>query len=273
MLMGSHTQPQSHRIPLLIPVTSSKRIKEVDEEVDEAKPRTTSSLFGTLSRAFQSVAQSNKNEKRGKRRTSTFDIESDAIPGGFPLPFVTASSSSFGQPQSSASTYSPSLNDAWRKIHCRTPPCPTQSSNDSHTLPLLSYIYKQYDVPPLSQFIVLVLVGLSVFRRALQKNARFLSNVLGVAYPSLMSLLAVERPREKDEERLFTYCEDYFRMLSNIGSSIPQILALYPAYFTTKMSILYWLYAKDGALKVYRGLFRPLLVKVRFILIALRYIN
>ncbi|KAJ3003747.1 UNVERIFIED_CONTAM: Receptor expression-enhancing protein 5 [Siphonaria sp. JEL0065] len=94
----------------------------------------------------------------------------------------------------------------------------------------------------------------------MKQNARLVSNLLGFVYPALMSVLAIERPRDGDEERLFTYWTAFgaFTVLDHLS---PQILALYPAYFTTKMSLLYWLYSKEGSFMVYRKVLRPLLVK------------
>ncbi|KAJ3010034.1 UNVERIFIED_CONTAM: hypothetical protein HDU68_002367 [Siphonaria sp. JEL0065] len=121
----------------------------------------------------------------------------------------------------------------------------------THRFPLLLYVYKRYEVPPLTQAAVLATFVFSVFRRAMKQNARLVSNLLGFVYPALMSVLAIERPRDGDEERLFTYWTAFgaFTVLDHLS---PQILALYPAYFTTKISILYWLYSKEGSFMVYR---------------------
>ncbi|KAI9340511.1 TB2/DP1, HVA22 family-domain-containing protein [Obelidium mucronatum] len=130
----------------------------------------------------------------------------------------------------------------------------------AHSFPLLMHLYRKYEVPPLTQAALIAPAALSVFRRAMQHHARLVSSLFGVAYPALMSVLAVERPRDGDEERLFTYWTAFgiFTVLDHLS---PQILALYPAYFTTKMSILYWLYSKEGSFLVYRKFLRPLLVK------------
>lgn len=49
-----------------------------------------------------------------------------------------------------------------------------------------------------------------------------------------------------------------FQVLDHYAQSI---LRYFPIYYMTKILVLYWLSAKDGALLVYRRLMRPLLIK------------
>ncbi|KAI8607794.1 TB2/DP1, HVA22 family-domain-containing protein [Chytriomyces sp. MP71] len=126
--------------------------------------------------------------------------------------------------------------------------------------PILVHIHKTYDVSPLLQASVLVVVGMAIVRRAMKTNARLVSNVIGALYPALQSVLAIERPRADDDEKLLTYWS-LFGLFSVLDHAAPQIQLLYPAYFSTKMSILYWIYARGGASKLYNTFYRPLLVK------------
>ncbi|KAJ3062120.1 Receptor expression-enhancing protein 5, partial [Podochytrium sp. JEL0797] len=94
-----------------------------------------------------------------------------------------------------------------------------------HASPFLMQMYRLSEVPPLSQAVVLVLVGLAVLRKAMKTHARFLSNLFGAVYPALMSILAIERPRPDDDERLLTYWS-VFGLFSILDHASPQILPL-----------------------------------------------
>ncbi|KAJ3408427.1 hypothetical protein HDU80_005748 [Chytriomyces hyalinus] len=126
--------------------------------------------------------------------------------------------------------------------------------------PLLVSIHRSTDFPPLAQAAVLLVAVLAMLRRAMKTHARLVSNLFGAIYPALQSILAVERPRADDDERLLTYWS-IFGLFSVVDHASSQIQILLPGYYSSKMAILYWLYAKDGALKLYRSIYRPLLVK------------
>ncbi|KAJ3127038.1 hypothetical protein HK100_009958 [Physocladia obscura] len=75
----------------------------------------------------------------------------------------------------------------------------------THSLPWLMKIYQITDIPPLVQAAIAVVVLIGVLKRAMSKHARLMSNVFGVVHPAVMSVLAIERPRDDSEdERLYT---------------------------------------------------------------------
>ncbi|KAI8607172.1 TB2/DP1, HVA22 family-domain-containing protein [Chytriomyces sp. MP71] len=127
--------------------------------------------------------------------------------------------------------------------------------------PILVRIHRSCDVSPLVQAIFLVVVALAMVRRAMVSHARLVSNVLGALYPALQSVMAIEKPQMEDDEKLLTYWS-VFGLFSVLDHASPQIQLIYPAYYTTKLSILFWIYARGGATKVYNTFYRPLLVKV-----------
>ncbi|KAJ3203302.1 Receptor expression-enhancing protein 6 [Entophlyctis luteolus] len=130
----------------------------------------------------------------------------------------------------------------------------------AHSWPALLTIYGTTDVPPLLQMAGFLLVVAAVFRRAMKTHARLVSNLTGAVYPGVMSVLAVERPRENDDETFHTYWS-VFGLFSIIDEFSQGILSVFPAYFSTKMAVLYWMFARGGAQKVYRNVYRPLLAK------------
>lgn len=59
--------------------------------------------------------------------------------------------------------------------------------------------------PGVSASVIAVAI-LGCFLRLSKKNPLLLSQILGVSYPAVKSMLAIERPQANDDERWLTYC-------------------------------------------------------------------
>ncbi|KAJ3415425.1 Receptor expression-enhancing protein 6 [Chytridiales sp. JEL 0842] len=139
-------------------------------------------------------------------------------------------------------------------------PLLTKIEAKTHSFPILISIYKSAKIPPITFALAVLLAVLAGARRLFKSKPALISNLIGFTYPAYRSLLTIERPRQDDDERFLTYWSVYglFTILDQFSDTI---LHVFPLYFTSKSAVLYWLFARDGALKVYRHVARPVLVK------------
>jgi hypothetical protein len=130
----------------------------------------------------------------------------------------------------------------------------------ANAVPALVSLQKATRLPPIAFVALLSFLALAFLRRVYQLNAKFVSNLIAVAYPAYASIKAIERPDENDDERWLTYWP-IFGLFVIADHSSERIRKYFPLYFSAKIAALYWLAHRDGSLAVYRRALRPLLVK------------
>ncbi|KAJ3154881.1 Receptor expression-enhancing protein 6 [Geranomyces michiganensis] len=139
-------------------------------------------------------------------------------------------------------------------------PAVSNTERKAHANPVLIAIWKKAGIQPSVAVAIAGLVVAATLRRMLKRQPLLLSNLVGVLYPAYQSIKAVERPESDDDERWLTYWSIYglFTLLDSIHHRVMQYFKF---YYVPKMLILYWLFARNGSLAVYRQVLRPFLVK------------
>ncbi|KAI8916362.1 TB2/DP1, HVA22 family-domain-containing protein, partial [Gorgonomyces haynaldii] len=91
----------------------------------------------------------------------------------------------------------------------------------------------------------------------LKNHPLLTSQTIGVLYPAYRTIVAIERPREDDDERWMTYWSvfGFFCLLDHLADKIKRITRV---YYLPKIALLLWLMNK-GSLYTYRKLLRPML--------------
>ncbi len=115
------------------------------------------------------------------------------------------------------------------------------------------------NLPPITFAVAPIL--LMVFAIALDIGASLCTCTIGVAYPTIQSILALESKSSDDDKQWLTYWSIYgllvvFDQISFITNNIPY-------YFFVKVCFLIWLFnpATNGATKIYTNGISPLLKK------------
>ncbi|KAJ1564504.1 hypothetical protein HK405_014697, partial [Cladochytrium tenue] len=67
-------------------------------------------------------------------------------------------------------------------------------------VPALAQLRASAGVPPFAVVVAAALLVLAAARRAIKANAPLVSNAVGAVYPGIRSILAVERPKQDDDE-------------------------------------------------------------------------
>ena len=97
---------------------------------------------------------------------------------------------------------------------------------------------------------------------ALGIGASFFTRVIGVAYPTIKSIIALESPSADDDKQWLTYwcIFGFFTVLDEFGAFI---LSYIPYYYFIKICIFIWLFnpLTQGAAFVYTKAVKPVMVK------------
>ncbi|KAI9099244.1 TB2/DP1, HVA22 family-domain-containing protein [Phlyctochytrium arcticum] len=130
----------------------------------------------------------------------------------------------------------------------------------AHSNPILIALWKKLGIPPMSIVVLAAAVALASVKKVSKGRPLLLTNLVGVLYPAYQSLKAVERPEPDDDERWLTYWT-VFGFFSLLDSFSAQIKSYIKVYNIPKLLILYYLFARNGSLVLYRQAIRPFLVK------------
>ncbi|TNV75335.1 hypothetical protein FGO68_gene13928 [Halteria grandinella] len=119
---------------------------------------------------------------------------------------------------------------------------------------------KQLGVPaaalvfgPIAFLVLLVAFGV---------GASFFTTLIGIAYPTFKSIIALESPSADDDKQWLTYWS-IFGFLVVIDDFAGFILSYIPYYYFIKVCVLIWLFnpATQGATTIYNNAVKPLLTK------------
>ena len=94
-------------------------------------------------------------------------------------------------------------------------------------------------------------------------GASFFTTLIGVAYPTFKSIIALESPSAEDDKQWLTYWS-IFGFLVVFDDFAGCILAYVPYYYFIKVCVLIWLFnpATQGATTVYTKVVKPVLAIV-----------
>ncbi|KAJ3012418.1 hypothetical protein HKX48_006287 [Thoreauomyces humboldtii] len=154
----------------------------------------------------------------------------------------------------------PVVQPAVAYLRAKLLPTIDRTERKAHANPFLIAIWKQIGVPPMAVLSIASILAVATVRRLHRKHPLLLSNLIGVLVPAYQSIKAVERPEADDDERWLTYWS-IFGLFTLLDSAKERIIYYVKYYYVPKMLILYWLFARNGSLAVYRQAIRPFLVK------------
>ncbi|TPX69579.1 hypothetical protein SpCBS45565_g02332 [Spizellomyces sp. 'palustris'] len=153
-----------------------------------------------------------------------------------------------------------SLAPVFALLRTRLLPRVATTEHRAHQNAVLVAIHKKLGIPPMSVVALAGAVALVGLRRMLKRQPLLLTNLVGVLYPAWQSIKGVERPEADDDERWLTYWS-IFGLFTLLDTYHEKVMSYIRYYYVPKMLILYWLFARNGSLAVYRQAIRPILVK------------
>ena len=121
---------------------------------------------------------------------------------------------------------------------------------------LIAKLSKNSNLPPIVFVVVPILILL--FAIILDIFAAGCTTVIGVVYPLLRSIMALETNDRNDDTQWLTYWSIY-GILSVIDDMLCCVLSKIPYYFFFKVCFLIWLFnpMTTGAQKIYDTLVKP----------------
>ena len=133
-------------------------------------------------------------------------------------------------------------------------------NRELEAIPAIKRLAAQAGVPPAA--VVALPVVLLVFLIAFGIGASFLTRLIGIAYPTFKSVLALATPSAEDDKQWLTYWAifGFFSVLDEFGCCI---LSYIPYYYFIKVCLLIWLFnpVSQGAMIVYANGVKPFMTK------------
>ena len=133
-------------------------------------------------------------------------------------------------------------------------------NRELEAIPAIKRLAAQAGVP--APAVVGLPVVVLVFFIAFGIGASFLTRLIGIAYPTFKSVLALATPGGEDDKQWLTYWAifGFFSVLDEFGACI---LSYIPYYYFIKVCFLIWLFnpLSQGAVLVYNNAVKPFMTK------------
>ena len=133
-------------------------------------------------------------------------------------------------------------------------------NKEAEKIAFLKFISDKTKIPP-AYFMIATLLVL-VFIVVLGIGSSFVSRLIGVLYPSIKSIQALETRNKDDDKQWLTYwC--IFGLFIMLDEFAYFLLDLIPLYYFGKVCFLIWLFnpTTQGATLLYQALVKPLYKK------------
>ena len=133
-------------------------------------------------------------------------------------------------------------------------------NREVEAIPAIKRLAAQTGLPPAAVVVAPMVVLVVII--ALGIGASFFTRLIGIAYPTFKSVLALATPSVEDDKQWLTYWAifGFFSVLDEFGACI---LSYIPYYYFIKVCLLIWLFnpLTQGAMLVYTNAVKPFMTK------------